>query len=345
MTKLKRFLPISLALSLALMTACSSSTDTGTASSGSTGSTSGDSTSASEEREELEDITVDFDFSDTKIGIVQLAEHPALDAATEGFVDTLVRAGMSEDNIEIQNAQGEQTNCSTIATKFVNDQVDLVLAVATPAAQAMAGATTEIPILATAVTDFEVAGLTADNISGVSDMGPIEAQIDLIVDIAPEATSVGILYCSSEDNSIIQADIAKNYLQDLGLNPVIYTVAESSEVQSAATAAVGNVDAIYVPTDNLLAQTMATVALVANPAKVPVIAGESGMVDSGGLATIGVDYYSLGAQTAMQAVDIIANGVDISTIDVAFSQESDWAPHYNADLFAEFELEVPASLS
>lgn len=343
MKNLKRLLPISLALSLALMTACSS--DSGSSSSSTSGSGSSGTTSSETATPKEETIEVDFDFSDTKIGVVQLAEHPALDSATEGFVNTLVAAGMPQGNIEVQNAQGEQVNCSTIATKFVNDQVDLVLAVATPAAQAMAGATKDIPILATAVTDFEAAGLTADNISGVSDMGPIEAQIDLIKEIVPDASSIGILYCSSEDNSIIQADIASTYLQEIGLNPVIYTVAETSEVQAAATAASNSVDAIYIPTDNLLAQTMPTVALVTNPAKIPVICGESGMVDSGGLATLGVDYYNLGKQTAMQAIQVLAEGVDIATIDVEFAKAEDLTPHFNADLFTEFELEVPASLS
>lgn len=355
MKKWKRFLPLSLALSLTLLASCGSS-DTGTSSNAGTttntpssssttddsGSSAGNGVVLPENDFSLDIEPLDFDFSDVKIGVVQLAEHSALDAATDGFVSVLVASGMPEENIEIQNAQGEQVNCSTIATKFVNDNKDLVLAVATPAAQAMAGATSSIPILATAVTDFQVAGLTASNISGVSDMGPIEAQIDLLLGLVPDASSIGILYCSSEDNSIMQADLAKTILQNRGVNPVVYTVAESSEVQQATQAAVNSVDGIYVPTDNLLAQTMATVVMIANPAGVPVIVGESGMVESGGLATIGVDYASLGRQTAAQALRILVDGDDVSEIPVEFSLESDWKPAYREDTFAELGLDIPA---
>ncbi len=172
-----------------------------------------------------------------RIGIIQLTEHPALDAAREGFVDALVEAGFSKDNIDVQNAQGEISNCATIATKFVNDKVDLILAIATPAAQTAAQATTEIPILATAVTDFVEAGLVESNdapggnISGTSDMNPIEEQADLLVKLMPNAETVGILYCSAEDNSTLQARLARTALEKRGLTVTDYPVADVNEIQ------------------------------------------------------------------------------------------------------------------
>ena len=167
-----------------------------------------------------------------KIGVIQLTEHVALDAARDGFIDALVEAGFNRENIDVQNAQGEIPNCATIATKFVNDKVDLILAVATPAAQAAAPATTEIPILATAVTDFVSAGLVnsdevpGGNVSGTSDMNPIEEQADLLVKLVPEAKTVGILYCSAEDNSILQAGLAKAAFEARGLTVNEYTAAD-----------------------------------------------------------------------------------------------------------------------
>lgn len=286
----------------------------------------------------------DVEVLDFKVGVIQYVEHSALDLAREGFVNTLVEAGIPEANIDIQNAQGEQMNCATIATKFVNDKVDLILAIATPAAQAAAQATGDIPILATAVTDYEVAGLVSSNISGTSDMNPIQEQIDLLMEIAPDAQNIGVMYCSSEDNSILQANIAIEIIESLGLSAQTFTAADTNEVQQVAQNAVGKVDAIYIPTDNLFASTMATVSQIASPAQIPVICGEGGMVESGGLASYGIDYEKLGAQTATQALSILVDGTDISEIPVEFSPVSDLQSYVNEDLFAEFGLEIPESL-
>ena len=256
------------------------------------------------------------DPANCKIGVIQLTEHVALDAARDGFIDALV-------------AQGEIPNCATIATKFVNDKVDLILAVATPAAQAAAQATTEIPILATAVTDFVSAGLVnsdevpGGNVSGTSDMNPIEEQADLLVKLVPEAKTVGILYCSAEDNSILQAGLAKAAFEARGLTVNEYTAADVNEIQPVTTKAVGEVDALYVPTDNLFAENMPTAALVAENAKIPVICGESGMVDSGGTATYGINYYNLGKLAAAQAVEILVDGKDVGTVPVGFASVED----------------------
>lgn len=285
-----------------------------------------------------------------RIGIIQLTEHPALDAARDGFIDALVAAGFSKDNIDVQNAQGEIPNCAPIATKFVNDKVDLILAIATPAAQTAAQATTEIPILATAVTDFVDAGLVdsnevpGGNVSGTSDMNPIAEQADLLVKLVPEAKTVGILYCSAEDNSILQANLAREALEALGLTVNEYPVADVNEIQPVTTKAVGEVDAIYVPTDNLFAEHMPTAALVTEPAKIPVICGESGMVNSGGTATYGINYYNLGKLAGEQAVEILLNGADISTMPIGFAAAEDLEFAVNEENCAAIGIEIPADL-
>ncbi len=328
---------------LGMLTSCSSDSGTTTGSTGGSGTTSTDSTASTESTDSTTDSTTDY--SDFKIGVVQLAEHPALDASTQGFVDDMVAYGFDLDNIDIQNAQGDQSTCSTIAQKFVNDQVDLIFAVATPAAQATLTATSEIPILATAVTDFPVAGLVGDNITGVSDMGPVVRQAELVMEIVPDAKEVGILYCSSEDNSFIQAEMAKEAFAAMGVSTSEYTAADTNEVQLVVNSMLSKVDAVYVPTDNLFAQTMASVTMLTNAARIPVIAGESGMVDSGALCTIGVDYYGLGQATATMAIQVLVEGVDISTIPVGFSDENSWSVAVNADTQAALGItELPESL-
>src|SRR5574344_238597 len=252
-----------------------------------------------------------------KIGIIQLVEHPALDGAYKGFVDGLATAGYVDGqniSIDYQNAQGEQANCVTIAQKFVNDGDDLILAIATPAAQAVANLTQDIPVLVTAVTDPETAKLVKSNaapgtnVTGTSDLTPCAAQIDLLKKIVPNAKTVGMMYCSSEQNSIFQISIAKAACDKLGLAYIDATVSNSNEIQQVAQSLVGKVDAIYAPTDNMIAAGMATVAQVANDNKIPTIAGEDVMLKSGALATYGIDYYELGKQTAAMPVDILKNG-------------------------------------
>lgn len=249
-----------------------------------------------------------------KIGVIQLMEHDALDAAYQGFVDGLAEAGYKDGEqiqIDFQNAQGEQANCQTIADKFVSDKVDLVLAIATPAAQAMANATRDIPILVTAVTDPADAKLVQSNeapggnVSGTSDMNPVEAQMNLLKQLVPDAKNVGMLYNSSEANSKLQVDMAKKAAEALGLTCTDYTVSNANEIQQVVESAIGKVDAFYAPTDNVIANGMATVSMVTEPANIPVICGEEGMVNNGGTATFGLSYYNLGKLTATQAVDII----------------------------------------
>lgn len=258
-----------------------------------------------------------------KIGVLQLVQHSALDAANEGFIKALDDAGLNYV-VDQQNASGDQSTCATIASKLVNDGDDLILAIATPAAQAVAGATTDIPILLTAVTDPAESDLVdtnevpGGNVSGTSDLTPVKEQIDLLQQILPEAKTVGVLYCSAESNSEIQAKMAKEAIEAAGMTAVDYTVSSSNEIQTVVTSMVGNVDAIYAPTDNTIAAGMATVAMVASDNGIPVICGEEGMVNAGGLATYGIDYFELGYLTGQQAVRILTEGEDIAKMPIEY---------------------------
>lgn len=245
-----------------------------------------------------------------KIGVLQLTEHDALDAANQGFVSALNDSGISYD-IDQQNAQNDQSACQTIAQKLVNDGDDLILAIATPAAQAVAGATTEIPIVGTAITDFAASGLVASNdapggnVTGTSDLTPVDDQFGLLVKLLPNAKTVGVLYCTAESNSDVQVQMAEEAAQSRGLTAVRYSVSSSNEIQQVVESMVGKVDACYAPTDNTIAAGMSTVAMVANENKLPVICGEQGMVNNGGLATYGIDYNKLGYKAGQMAVKIL----------------------------------------
>lgn len=258
-----------------------------------------------------------------KIGVLQLVQHSALDAANKGFIQALDDAGLNYE-VDQQNASGDQPTCQTIASKLVNDGDDLILAIATPAAQAVAGATSDIPVLVTAVTDPAESDLVESNdapgvnVSGTSDLTPVKEQIDLLKQILPEAETVGVLYCSAESNSEIQAKMAKEAIEAKGMKAVDYTVSSSNEIQTVVTSMVGNVDAIYAPTDNTIAAGMATVAMVATDNGIPVICGEEGMVDAGGLATYGIDYFQLGYLTGQQAVRILTEGADITQMPIEY---------------------------
>ena len=289
--------------------------------------------------------------SKIKIGVIQLVEHPALDKSYQGFVDGLAEAGyVNGENIVIdyQNAQGEQANCVTIANKFVNDKDDLIFAIATPAAQAVANLTKSIPILVTAVTDPETAKLVKSNtkpetnVSGTSDLTPVAAQIQLLTKIVPEAKKVGLLYCSSEANSIFQINLAKAACEVNGLEYIEGSVSNSNEIQQVTQSLVGKVDAFYVPTDNMLAAGMANVAMVANSAKLPVICGEDGMVVSGGLATYGINYYELGKLTAQQAVKILKDGAKPADMPIEYLEKFDFS--YNKDTAAAIGIEISNDL-
>lgn len=285
------------------------------------------------------------------IGIIQYMDHSALDAAREGFIAALKDNGYVEgDNItiDLQNAQGDQSNLSTISDRFVSNKVDLVLAIATPAAQSIAGKSTEIPILATAVTDFESAKLVetaaapGGNVSGTTDMNPIKEQIDLLVKLAPAAKKVGVLYTSSEDNSILQAKLAKEAIEKLGLTYVEATVTNSNDVQQATQSIVSQCDAIYIPTDNVFASAMPVVYGVTVKSKTPVVCGESGMVDNGGLATLGINYRDLGYQTGLMGVKILKGEAKPASMPIESATGFDFA--INGTVAKEIGITIPSDL-
>jgi putative ABC transport system substrate-binding protein len=285
------------------------------------------------------------------VGIVQYMDHIALDSAREGFIAALHENGYVEGEnltIDLQNSQGDQSNLSTISDRFVSNKVDLVLAIATPAAQSIAGKTTEIPILATAVTDFESAKLVDSaavpgvNVSGTTDMNPIKEQIDLLVKLVPEAKTVGVLYTSSEDNSILQASLAKEAIENLGLSYVEATVTNSNDVQQATQSIIDQCDAIYIPTDNVFASAMPIVHGVTSESKTPVICGESGMVNNGGLATLGINYRDLGYQTGLMGVKILKGEAQPATMPIESATKFDFA--INGTVAEEIGLEIPDDL-
>lgn len=247
------------------------------------------------------------------IGVVQLVEHGALDAANKGFVEGLASKGF-KDNVKLdqQNAQADQSNLQNIGQRFVNNKVDLICAIATPAAQSMANITKDIPIVATAVTDYEEAKLVAKNtepkgnVTGTTDMNPVKEQLELLLKIVPTAKTVGVIYSSSEVNSQLQINLFKKHAAETGLTVMESTVSTVNDIQQAARSLVGKVDVLYVPTDNVLSSAMPTLTAIAEEAKLAIICGEENQVKLGGLATLGIDYYKLGFQTGEMAADILA---------------------------------------
>ncbi|HHY98061.1 MAG TPA: ABC transporter substrate-binding protein [Firmicutes bacterium] len=264
-----------------------------------------------------------------KIGISQIAEHPALDAARKGFVDGLAEAGYVEGKnlvIDFKNAQGDLSLAQTIAQKFVSDKVDLILAIATPSAQAAANVTNKIPILITAVTDPLKAGLVKDlahpgtNVTGTSDLNPVSEQFELLLKIVPRAKRIGIIYNAGEVNSVVQVELAEADAKKRGLTIIKATASNTSGVYEAAQSLVGRVDAIYVPTDNTVVTALESVIKVAERNKIPVIAGEENSVDRGCIATVGIDYYRLGKQTAAMAVEVL-KGKNPAEMPIQYQKE------------------------
>ena len=245
-----------------------------------------------------------------KIGVVQLTEHSALDASNNGFVEVLNNSGL-DVSIDQQNAQNDQSACQTIASKFVGDGVNLIYAIATPAAQAAAAATTDIPIVGCAITDYAASGLVKDNekpggnVTGASDLTPVAEQIQMMQKVLPNVKKVGLLYCSAESNSDVQIKTAKEELDALGLSYEEYAVSSSNEIQSVVESAVGKVDALYSPTDNTIAAGAAQVGQICKENKLPFIPGEEGMCEAGGLFTLSINYTDLGKLAGEMAVKIL----------------------------------------
>ncbi len=281
-----------------------------------------------------------------KVGICQLVQHPALDEATKGFKDALVAEFGENVVIDEQNAAGDSATCATICNGFVADGVDLIMANATPALQAAMTATADIPILGTSVTDYATAleikdwkGTTGMNISGTADLAPLADQAKMIKELCPDAKTVGILYCSAEANSVYQATVVADELKALGLEAKMYTAADSNDVASVTQAACDETDVLYIPTDNTMASSTGIIDPIASKANKAIICGEEGIAKGCGVATLSISYYSIGKKTGEMAIDILKNGADVSTMEIAY----DSAPvnKYVADRTKALGITVP----
>ena len=284
------------------------------------------------------------------VGIIQQLEHPALDQATKGFEDKLTELLGDKVKFDYQNAQGEQTNCTTIATKFVSNDVDLIMANATTALQTAAAATSDIPIVGTSVTDYVTAGVVESNeapgknVTGVSDLASVEKQIDVLMQFCDkENTKVAVVYCSAEPNSTYQADLAKKYLDEQKIPYAIYTAADSNEIQAVVTKAVADCNAMYIPTDNTFANNMEIVKNIAVPARVPTVTGAEAMCEVGALATLSISYYDLGAKAAEMAYDILVNGKKPAEMPIEYLTDG-LVPKYNADIAEALGITIPEGM-
>ena len=281
------------------------------------------------------------------VRVCQLTPHVALDAATQGFIDALTEAlGEDKVDIEVEIGGGDTATCSPIVNAFVADDVDLIMANATPALQAAVAATTDIPILGTSVTEYGVAldiqnfdGLVGGNVSGTSDLAPLDQQAAMVKEWFPDASAVGLLYCSAEANSQYQVDTVQKELETLGYTCTQYAFADSNDLQAVAQKAAAESDVIYVPTDNTVASATGIVNDVCSAAGVPVIAGEEGICAGCGVATLSISYYDLGVKTGKMAAQILTGEADIAEMEISYADT--FTKKYNAALCEELGLTVP----
>ena len=281
-----------------------------------------------------------------RVGVCQLVQHVALDAATQGFQDALKAKLGDAVTFDVQNASGDSNTCSTIVNNFISGGVDLIMANATPALQAAVAATGDIPILGTSVTDYATAldidnwsGATGMNVSGTSDLAPLEQQAEMLRELFPEAKKVGLLYCSAEPNSKYQVDVITGYLTAMGYECAEYTFADSNDVASVAQNACDGSDVIYIPTDNTAASCTEAIRNVVEPAMKPVIAGEEGICAGCGVATLSISYYDLGYATGEMAYEVLVNGADVAAMNVQFAPNV--TKEYNAELCELLGVKVP----
>ena len=280
------------------------------------------------------------------VGICQLVQHPALDAATEGFKEALTaKLGDSVSFIE-QNASGDSAACATICNQFVGEEVDLIMANATPALQAAATATNTIPVLATSITDFGSAlgidnwtGVTGTNISGTSDLAPLDGQAEILQELFPEAKTVGILFCDGEANSLFQVDTIQPMLEAMGFEVKRFSFSDSSLVSSVTEAACSECDVLYIPTDNTAASCAEAINNVALNAGVPIVCGEENLCKGCGVATLSISYHDIGFACGEMAADILVNGADVSQMPVRFAPQ--FTKEFNSDLCAALNIAVP----
>jgi putative ABC transport system substrate-binding protein len=286
---------------------------------------------------------------DMKIGVIQYMQHDALDAAYKGFKAYLVKQGYSAKNITYKNASGDASNSDTIADQLVNAKPDLIYAIATPAAQAVAKKTKDIPIVVSAVTDPADSKLVKSNkkpgtnVTGTSDLTPVNEQMQLLTQLMPKAKTVAVMYTGSESNSEIQADMAVKAAKKYKLTPSRKTVSDSNDIQSVAQSI--KTDACYIPTDNLLAANIPAVTQSLDEAKIPLIVGEENMVKHGGLATYGVDYTTLGTMSGKMADQILSKGKKPASMPIQYEKASDCVLTINKDKVKQFNIKVPSSLN
>ena len=288
--------------------------------------------------------------SDYTIGVLQLTEHSALDAANNGFVKAIKKSGLKV-KIDQKNAQNDQSTCKSIADKFVGDGVDLIYAIATPAAQAAAGATADIPIVGCAITDYAASGLVQDNdrpgtnVTGASDLTPVAEQLEMMQKVLPDVKKVGLLYCTAESNSEIQIQMAEEELDGLGIGHERYSFSSTNELQTVVETMVGQVDAVYAPTDNTVAAAMSQVSATTNEAGIPTICGEVGMVENGGLASVSINYEELGYRAGEMAVQILTEGADPATMPVETMGADECDLVYNQQTADEIGVDVSSLAS
>jgi putative ABC transport system substrate-binding protein len=320
MKKFKKVISVAVSAAMAAsLTACGSTSDSGS-------TTSSDKT--------------------YNIGICQLLEHPALDLATEGFQAALTEKLGDNVKFDVQNAQGEQANAATIANNFVSSNVDLILANATTALQCAAAATADIPILGTSITDYATAldiddwtGATGRNISGTSDLAPIDEQEKMLAELFPDAKNVAILYCSAEPNSRYQATEFEKALESDGISYKEFTAADSNDIASVTQSAIEYADVVYIPTDNTMAGSTETINNITLPAGIPVIAGEEGICAGCGVATLSISYYDIGYKAGEMAYEILVNGADITTMDIEYAPQV--TKEYNASIAETLGIDIP----
>ena len=280
------------------------------------------------------------------IGVIQQMQHEALDAATQGFQDAVAELFGDQATVEVQNASGEAANCSTIVGSFVSSGVDLIMANGTTALQSAAAATTTIPILGTSITEYGVAlgidgftGTTGINVSGTSDLAPLDQQAAMLQEWFPDAKNVGLLYCSAEPNSLYQVETVQGYLEEMGYTCTPYSFSDSNDLSAVATNACAQSDVIYIPTDNTAATNAELIGNIAQSSATPIIAGEEGICSGCGVATLTISYYDIGYATGKMAYEILVNGADPAQMEIEYAPQ--FTKKYNPDMCDALGLTAP----
>ena len=295
--------------------------------------------------------TTDTEGSDSEgqtytIGVIQQMQHEALDAATQGFQDAVAELFGDQASVEVQNASGEAANCSTIVGSFVSSGVDLIMANGTTALQSAAAATTTIPILGTSITEYGVAlgidgftGTTGMNVSGTSDLAPLDQQAAMLQEWFPDAKNVGLLYCSAEPNSLYQVETVQGYLEEMGYTCTPYSFSDSNDLSAVATNACAQSDVLYIPTDNTAATNAELIGNIAQSSATPIIAGEEGICSGCGVATLTISYYDIGYATGKMAYEILVNGADPAEMEIEYAPQ--FTKKYNPDMCDALGLTAP----